>query len=380
MVQLGEVAAVRRVALQPQEIEDGTLYVGLENIETGGRLVGVKPVTRGDLHSSKFAFSCNHLLFGKLRPYLAKVARPAFSGVCSTDILPIEPGPRLYRDYLAHYLLQPSMVRLAESQSTGANLPRLSPSVLASFEIPLPPIEEQRRIADILDKAEALRAKRREAIARLDTLAQSLFIEMFGDVATNPYGWPRLTLEESFDIARGGSPRPIDAYITDDPDGINWIMIGDASEGYKYIESTKRRIKKDGAKRSRLVSPGDFLLTNSMSFGRPYIMRTSGCIHDGWLVLSPRQMEFVPDYYYSLLSSSAVFTEFARRAPGATVKNLNIELVGSVSVPVAPIDKQKAFAKRIGKVEETLKPLRESMQRLDNLFDSLQQRAFRGEL
>src|SRR5690349_8394425 len=99
--------------------------------------------------------------------------------------------------------------------------------------------------------------------------------------------WPLVALGDVFEIGRGGSPRPIDAFLTGDPEGVNWIMISDASEGSKYITQTKKRIRPEGAKRSRTVKPGDFLLTNSMSFGRPYIMRTSGCIHDGWLVLSP---------------------------------------------------------------------------------------------
>src|ERR1700730_1539174 len=100
--------------------------------------------------------------------------------------------------------------------------------------------------------------------------------------------WPLVALGDIFDIARGGSPRPIDKFVTDDPDGINWIMIGDASNSSKFISKTKKKIIPAGVAKSRMVQPGDFLLTNSMSFGRPYIMATTGCIHDGWLVLSPK--------------------------------------------------------------------------------------------
>src|SRR5207249_135785 len=99
-------------------------------------------------------------------------------------------------------------------------------------------------------------------------------------------GWVVKTLGEICDIARGGSPRPIEKFLTYEADGINWIKIGDATASTKYIYRTEEKIKPDGVKRSRLVNDGDFLLSNSMSFGRPYIMRTTGCIHDGWLVLS----------------------------------------------------------------------------------------------
>jgi type I restriction enzyme S subunit len=101
--------------------------------------------------------------------------------------------------------------------------------------------------------------------------------------------WTTNKLGDICDIARGGSPRPIDKFITENKDGINWIKIGDATRSKKYIYETKEKIKKEGISRSRFVNDGDFLLSNSMSFGRPYIMRTTGCIHDGWLVLSNYQ-------------------------------------------------------------------------------------------
>lgn len=263
---------------------------------------------------------------------------------------------------------------------SGTGQPFIKPSDVKTHLVFLPPLPEQRRIAEILDRAGALRTKRRAALALLDTLTTSTFVAMFGDPATNSEGWPRQALGNLFDIARGGSPRPIDAFITDAEDGINWIMIGDAAEGGKYITKTRKRIKPEGASRSRAVKPGDFLLTNSMSFGRPYIVQTTGCIHDGWLVLSPRTAEFEPDYFYTLLGSRSVFTEFERRAPGATVKNLNIDLVRGVTVPVAPMNKQKAFSRVVTAIERAIKPLNTSLLELERLFVSLQCRAFRGEL
>jgi len=207
-VALSDVAVIEREIVDSAAIETGTLYVGLENIESGGRFVGVRPVDAGELASSKFAFTPQHLLYGKLRPYLAKIARPDFKGICSTDILPVLPGPDLDRSYLAWLLLTPEMVALANSRATGANLPRLSPTSLAELRIPLPPLPEQRRIAEILDKADALRAKRRAALAQLDTLTQSIFLDMFGDPATNPKGWPQVPIgDHASKIGSGATPR-----------------------------------------------------------------------------------------------------------------------------------------------------------------------------
>lgn len=184
-------------------------------------------------------------------------------------------------------------------------------------------------------------------------------------------GWPEVALSEIFDIARGGSPRPIDAFVTESPDGINWVTIGDASEGSKYITRTRRRIRREGVSRSREVKPGDFLLTNSMSFGRPYIMRTSGCIHDGWLMLSPRRKDADADFFYHLLGSKRLYSEFERLAAGATVKNLNIDIVRNVKVALPPLAEQRRIAAILDKADELRAKRRAAVAQLDNLTQAM---------
>ena len=152
-------------------------------------------------------------------------------------------------------------------------------------------------------------------------------------------GWQIKTLGEICEIARGGSPRPIKNFITTDPNSINWIKIGDATASGKYIYKTEEKIKPEGVRRSRMVYEGDFILSNSMSFGRPYIMKTTGCIHDGWLVL--HQPKIDPDYLYHVLSSDLVFSQFDRLAAGSTVRNLNIGLAKSVEIPYPPLPEQQ---------------------------------------
>lgn len=153
--------------------------------------------------------------------------------------------------------------------------------------------------------------------------------------------WERVKLGELCKIARGGSPRPIKKFITTDPDGVNWIKIGDAQVGGRFIESTKEKITRDGISRSRFVEPGAFLLSNSMSFGRPYILKTSGCIHDGWLVLEPDYKRVHQDFLYHILGAPETFQQFDSLAAGSTVRNLNIGLVESVSIPLPPLEEQQ---------------------------------------
>jgi type I restriction enzyme S subunit len=182
--------------------------------------------------------------------------------------------------------------------------------------------------------------------------------------------WGKALLCEIFEIARGGSPRPIQDFLTDDPNSLNWIMIGDTVEGSKYIYRTKNRIRVEGLKKSRMVYEGDFLLTNSMSFGRPYILKTSGCIHDGWLVLSPRHDQIHPDFFYHLLGSAALYREFSRRAAGAVVKNLNTDLVKSIEVVLPPLQDQKRIAAILDAADALRAKRRESLAQLDTLLQS----------
>ena len=141
-------------------------------------------------------------------------------------------------------------------------------------------------------------------------------------------------------IVRGASPRPIQSFLTDALDGVPWIKIGDIAAGGKYITGTAERVTEVGATKSRRVYPGDFVLSNSMSFGRPYISKIEGCIHDGWLSISGFDTTFIPDFLYHLLRSTPMQAEFAKRAGAGTVQNLNAEVVRSVPVPVPSLAEQ----------------------------------------
>ena len=162
-----------------------------------------------------------------------------------------------------------------------------------------------------------------------------------------PDSWMWIRLGQLCEIARGGSPRPIKDFITDAADGINWIKIGDSDKGGKYISRTKEKIKPSGVSKSRMVHAGDFLLTNSMSFGRPYILNIDGCIHDGWLVLSGYQTVFDQDFLFLMLSSPFAYQQFCGIVSGAVVKNLNRDKVAESLFPLPPFAEQKRIVEAI---------------------------------
>jgi type I restriction enzyme, S subunit len=192
--------------------------------------------------------------------------------------------------------------------------------------------------------------------------------------------WLKKTLGEVCVVERGSSPRPIERYVTDSPDGVNWVKIGDTKNVDKYIFSTRQKITKEGAEKSRRVDPGDFILTNSMSFGKPYVMATSGYIHDGWFVLRLSKSINV-DFFHYLLASNFVQAQFLSLAAGSVVKNISKDLVKRAVLPIPPIDEQKrivaivdqafeAIDVAIGNTKQNLANARELFESyLNDIFD-----------
>ena len=182
---LKEIANIQRDSVVPEDIKN-MKYVGLEHIEsTTGNILEVVEVNKGDLKSNKFLFDDECVLFGKLRPYLNKIALPNFKGICSTDILPIKPiKNKANRFFVAYLLKNPYYVRKATEQSTGANLPRLSPKQLESFEVYTPPISLQNQFASLVKKIESIKQTQSEATAEISTLFDALMQKAFkGELA-----------------------------------------------------------------------------------------------------------------------------------------------------------------------------------------------------
>ena len=234
-----------------------------------------------------------------------------------------------------YYFLQTQHL---EELNQAGGIPSLTQSVLNELKIPVPPLAIQREIVAILSEMESLEAeleaelgvRRRQYEHYRDSLltfAQRERVRWvtFGDVAT---------------IVRGSSPRPIQAFLTDAEDGVNWIKIGDVPAGGKYVTGTAEKIKPTGALKSRRVEPGDFVLSNSMSFGRPYIMKIHGCIHDGWLAIKDFDQTFNPDFLYHLLRSTPVYRDMSMRASSGTVQNLNADIVKSLILPAPDLAEQ----------------------------------------
>jgi len=195
-----------------------------------------------------------------------------------------------------------------------------------------------------------------------------------------PANWKWVNLGKTVSIKRGASPRPIKAFVTDADDGVNWIKIGDTGEG-KYVDSIREKVTQEGARKSVYVEKGTLLLSNSMSFGRPYILNVDGCIHDGWLAIKVSDCLEKEYMYYALLSSDWYFEQVA---VGTAVRNLNSERVAGLPVPLPPLAEQQRIVDRI---ESLFAKLDQAKELAQNALDSFETRkaailhkAFTGEL
>jgi len=305
-------------------------------------------------------------------------------GLLNQHIFKLEPKRPISRIY-AYYMLRHITKEIEQSVNGAVGLVHVSKSKLESFKIPVPELTEQQRIVAKIDDVEAEMFRLAQVTERSREASDELFNRIIEDQIAEFYSsYPVRRIGDVLAVARGGSPRPIAAFLTSSSDGVNWVKISDATASRKYIYETVEKIKPEGVSRSRLVTSGDFLLSNSMSFGRPYIMRTTGCIHDGWLVLSDSEKQFDEDYLFQLFSSRRLYSEFSRRAQGSTVSNLNSALVSDVSIPVPPIKVQKAFATQVGEIEADVSRLAElttiKASKLKDLRASALAAVFRGDL
>lgn len=177
-----------------------------------------------------------------------------------------------------------------------------------------------------------------------------------------PDGVEYKKLGEVSNVQRGASPRPISNYISKTGEGTPWIKIGDIAPGSKYVEKTEEKIVEDGVNKSRLLHTGDFILSNSMSFGRPYILKIDGCIHDGWASISNFSQFLNSDYLYHLLNSNDVQHYWKSQVNTGSVSNLNSEIIKSTEIPVPPIEVQEKIVEVLDTFTSLISELQDELQ------------------
>ena len=234
--------------------------------------------------------------------------------------------------FLCQLLGTDQMLKQYKARAAGSTVNNLNKELVGNTLITVPTKCEQHKLGGLFQKLDDL-----------ITLHQCKYFNPFSNFSSHlvcfekykkANSWEQRKFKESVEIERGGSPRPINDYITNEPNGLNWIKIGDAPEQGNVIVKTAEKIKPSGLSKTRQVQIGDLILSNSMSFGKPYIMGINGCIHDGWLLIRDVQGAFDLIFLCQLLGTDQMLKQYKARAAGSTVNNLNKELVGNTLITV----------------------------------------------
>ena len=308
------------------------------------------------------------------RMAVGKAAINTIDLAINQDLKALFPSKSADTRYLLRVLL--ASANSLERLSTGATVKGITLEILKELPVPLPPLPEQRRIAAILDQADALRAKRREALAKLDEMAQAIFVEMF---VVNPdrADWPTAPLGDLCNLVRGSSPRPQgDPRFFGGP--VPRLMIADITRDGMVVEPKIDSLTVEGATKSRQMSAGSVVMAVSGAVGLPAILAKDACIHDGFVGFRSLDKRVQPIVLYYWLKFERVRN--SAKGTGAIWVNLTTDQVKEFSVPLAPANLQRNFIASLMQIQAMERKTSESSLKLDFLFSSLQHRAFSGEL
>lgn len=364
----------------------GLRYVGLESIEsnTGVFIDGVLSKTPDKPKANSFHFTAKHVLYGKLRPYLNKVALPEFEGKCSTEIIPLLPGDNLNREYLAYFLRSSQTVSQISEKTTGARMPRADMHFVLSLEIPLPSLPDQQSIVNILQRADNIRRLRKQAQDTARQLIPALFVDMFGDPATNPKGWPVREVANFVQRFEGGKNLKAG---TDAPRNYRILKVSAVTSGIYKENESKPAPDEYSPPEKHYVRKGDLLFsranTEALVGATALVEKTNGktLLPDKlWRFVLADEIE--PIYIYGLFQNRYVRQELSKLSTGtsASMRNISQAKLRTLKLPVPPFEKQIQFADQVRQVQAIQTQQSIALDTATGTFNSVLFRAFNGHL
>ena len=364
---LGEVLIERNVQ-HPQNAEFPLVSFTVEN--------GVTPKTdryereqliRGDKKGKKYKETRrDDIVYNPANLKFGAIARNKYGNAVFSPIYVTYEVDKstIFPSFVEMFVTRDSFIQNALQYQQGTVYERMSvnTSDFEKLDIAIPSLAEQKEIG--------------EYFSTLDHLITLHHRECVILQKTKVNDWEQRKLGELVIIERGGSPRPIDKFITKDENGLNWIKIGDAPEQGNYITQTAEKIKPEGLSKTREVHPGDLILSNSMSFGKPYIMAIDGCIHDGWLVIRDTKKRFDLTFLCTLLGTDSMLNQYKAMAAGSAVNNLNKELVGGTTVLYPDIKEQELIGEYFSHLDHLITLHQHKCDELQNLKKYMLQNMF----
>ncbi len=384
LVRLGDYCEQDRTTIRPG---DGRKlrYVGLETIESG---TGV--FQRGELsktpetpQANSFRFGPEHVLYGKLRPYLNKVAIPDFEGKCSTEIIPLRPRAELDRRYLSFFLRSASVVDRISKRTAGARMPRADMGFVFDLRIPLPPIPEQRCIVELLSQAEGIVRLRREAQAKVAEIVPALFFKMFGDPNTNADAWPIVALSEVAEVISGiAKGRNL---VAGESVELPYMRVANVKDGYLDLSAVKTIEVRHSEVDRLLIQPGDLLMTEGGDpdkLGRAALWsgEIESCVHQNHIFkVRCNRNRVLPPYLRSLAGSSygkAYFLSVAKKTTG--IASINKTQLSAFPVLLPSLELQARFSALVAATQGVAVLQDSAVGKADATFQALLSGAFSG--
>lgn len=380
LVRLGDVCRQDRRTVKPGDAAD-LRYLGLEAIVANSGEFNWHELSKTPEApaANSFRFDSRHVLYGKLRPYLNKVAIADFDGKCSTEIIPLLPCDALDRRYLAYFLRSGQTVGRISAKTAGARMPRADMDFVFDLQMPLPAINVQRRMVDLLSRAESIVRLRREAQQKTAELVPAIFLETFGDPAANPKGWPVVSLGEALAAADYGSSTK----ASDTGDGLPLIRMGNVGfDGNLNLSNLKYVQLDDAAVEKYVLRKGDILFNRTNS--KDLVGKTGlwdGGLHavvaSYFIRLRVDEGMLVPTYLWALMNGrhmKKVLFETARGAIGQA--NINSKELKAFRVALPPVPLQRAFEHQVESVQSICTQQANALAKADATFAALLSKAF----
>lgn len=387
MVKLGVVAPAKPI--KPPKIADShsVWLLNLDMVESHtGRVIEKLFCSSDEAGASTHWFDENYVLYSKLRPYLNKVVVPDGLGLATTELVPMLPDPkRLDRKYLAYYLRSEQFVRWVNEQVAGAKMPRVSMKIFWEHEIPLPSLEEQKRIAAILDKADSIRQKRQQAMALADDFLRSVFLDMFGDPVTNPKGWEIQPISKMAEVQGG-------LQVTKKREGLPvtcpYLRVANVYRGRLELSEIKTMQVTEAEQERVALVKNDILIVeghgNKEEIGRCAMWDGSieNIIHQNHLIrVRVINNRILPQYLTDFINSEGGRAQLIGASNTTSGLNtISTRLVKETAVLIPDLHTQERYIKIFKKVTETLSCFQQGTLGGKELFESLSQKAFTGQL
>lgn len=287
--------------------------------------------------------------------------------------------------YLGYFVNSPAYHNQLIPFMQGTKVTSISKSNIQKTTVKYPESAEQKKLGALFSQIDSLIASTQKEHEKLVALKKCMLQKMFPkkgslipEIRFEGFSgdWVEKKLGECITVSRGGSPRPIENYITTDEDGLNWVKIGDVEKNSRYIVQTAEKIKPSGLAYTRQVFVNDLILSNSMSFGRPYIMKIEGCIHDGWLLLRDEKKSFDLEFLVQLLSTDGMLEQYKALAAGGVVNNLNSELVQSTTLMFPSFEEQQKIGSYFQNLDNLISKQSAELEKLKNVKKTLLSKMF----